>query len=136
MGARFSNGDGVEKDKKIAIEWYLKAWDSGNIDASYHLGLAYNLGQGVEVDHKKAIEWLQKGADEGVQICLSVLGWNYENGLGVETDLVVANAYYILAEKEKEVERLRALMTPEEFEVSERAADDLMVGFHQMWAEA
>jgi hypothetical protein len=59
----YDTGEGVEVDKKKAVEWYTKAAEQGNINAQYNLGLMYRDGEGVEQNLDKAVEWLQKAAD-------------------------------------------------------------------------
>ena len=44
FGAAYSNGEGVEKDKKIAYEWFRRAAEQGNMGAKEQLELVSNRG--------------------------------------------------------------------------------------------
>ena len=48
-----------------AVKNYRIAADNGNVDAQYHLGLAYDTGQGVSKDYAVAVNWLIKAIDNG-----------------------------------------------------------------------
>jgi len=67
LGNCYMNGQGVEKDQKIAAEWFRKAADQGMKEAQFALGNCYMNGQGVEKDPKLAAEWFRKAADQGMK---------------------------------------------------------------------
>ena len=61
----YENGRGVERDYKMAAEWYRKAAEQGYSEAQYNLGMCYEAGRGVEQDDKEAVEWYRKAAEKG-----------------------------------------------------------------------
>lgn len=65
LGLKYQNGDGVEKNDKVAVEWYRKAADQGNSDAQANLGGMYQDGTGVEKNNEQAVFWYRKSADQG-----------------------------------------------------------------------
>lgn len=59
-------GKGVEKDRKVAADWYRKAADTGeSVDAMYSLGKIYYYGRGAEQDLKEAEKWYTEAANKG-----------------------------------------------------------------------
>lgn len=65
LGLRYQNGDGVEKNDKVAVEWYRKAADQGNSDAQVNLGVMYQNGTGIEKSNEQAVFWYRKSAEQG-----------------------------------------------------------------------
>jgi TPR repeat protein len=65
LGLKYQNGDGVEKNDKVAVEWYRKAADQGNSDAQANLGVMYQNGTGIEKSNEQAIFWYRKSAEQG-----------------------------------------------------------------------
>ena len=51
-------GKDVKKNVEIAIYWYKKLAEAGNIEAIYKLGEIYRYGQGVEKNLSEAVKWL------------------------------------------------------------------------------
>ena len=46
----------------MAVEWYRKAAEQGNIRAQYSLGVMYEAGQGVSQDSVQAYLWYDLAA--------------------------------------------------------------------------
>ena len=46
---------GVERDAKLAADWWTKGVEAGDADAMAMLGAANHLGQGVEADPMRAM---------------------------------------------------------------------------------
>jgi len=82
----YDHGQGVEKDKKKAFEWFKKAAQQNHAIAQRILGVMYDHGQGVEQDKKKAFEWFEKAAIQNDAIAQRILGERYANSEGVEKD--------------------------------------------------
>ncbi len=61
LGARYINGEGVEKDEKQAEKWFLKAARNGSISAKFNLGSFYS----IKGNFKKEVEWYKKAAESG-----------------------------------------------------------------------
>ena len=83
IGLCYDFGDGVTKDKYLAVEWYKKAADQNHPTAQYNLGSSYENGEGVEKDFSKAIEWYKKSAINGEPLAQNRLGNLFASGSGV-----------------------------------------------------
>lgn len=55
----------IERNWRIAVEWWRKAAEQGYADAQYQLGWCYHNGIGVAKDERMAVEWWRKAADQG-----------------------------------------------------------------------
>ena len=61
-------GQGVARDYKQAVYWYLKAAEKGDSMAQYDLGRIYEAGQeGVAMDYVEAHKWWNIAASNGEQ---------------------------------------------------------------------
>ena len=77
LGARCS------KDDAVAVRWYTKAADQGNVQAQSDLAALYHLGgQGVPQDDAAAVRWWKKAADQGDVTAQGNLGTAYGLGNG------------------------------------------------------
>ena len=63
---------GLEKDARIAREWYEKAApelkkmaEKGDVEAQYHLGLCYKYGNGITKSTNETLKCFQKAAVQG-----------------------------------------------------------------------
>lgn len=66
LGDIYAQGKGIEKNQKLAHEWYEKATNNyNNMDAQYELGKIYEKGIDVKKNIKKAIEWYEKAGNQG-----------------------------------------------------------------------
>ncbi len=65
LGALYHGGLGVEKDYKLAMEWYMKAAVKGVSQAQLGVGSMYGDGHGVEKDLVKARMWFSISAHNG-----------------------------------------------------------------------
>lgn len=79
-------GIGVERDKKVAVEYYSLAAKQGVVFAIHNLGTCYWEGSGVERDEDVALQHFQHAVDLGNALTQYRLGVHYLNGLGVEKD--------------------------------------------------
>lgn len=61
-----NSGEGVERDFKMASDFYIKATEAGDPIASYNLSLLYYDGRGVEKDLEKSLYYATKSANDGV----------------------------------------------------------------------
>ena len=60
----FFGTQGVSKDKKEAIKWFLKSAEQGYTDAKFKLGTCYYHGEGVVEDKEIAKKWLTESAKD------------------------------------------------------------------------
>ena len=67
-------GTGVAVDKCESAKWYMRAAESGSIQAQNSLGLCYEKGIGIEVnsegvgvavDKREAVKWMTLAAEDG-----------------------------------------------------------------------
>lgn len=65
IGARYTDGRGVDVDHAEAAKWYQLSADLGFAPAQYRLANFYEKGNGVERDLKKAQTWYQMAAEQG-----------------------------------------------------------------------
>jgi localization factor PodJL len=65
IAGRYTDGRGVTKDLKKAVEWYQKAADAGFAPAQFRLGSFYEKGLGVERSADKAKTLYQLAAEQG-----------------------------------------------------------------------
>ena len=102
LGKRYYDGDGVEQNYQIAVEWYKKAAEQGYARAQYNLAQCYMFGRGVEKDERVAVEWYKKAAEQGIPEAQSNLGGCYDNGTGVEKDETKAVEWYKKAAEQRD----------------------------------
>jgi TPR repeat protein len=122
----YLNGEGVAKDKAMALEWLHKAAKQDHPDAYLSLGLAsgdanesfnyylkaaelentlaqgmvgerYRKGDGVDQDLEKAFEWWLKAAEQLSFQSQYNVACCYAKGEGVTQDLVTAYAWFTIA---------------------------------------
>ena len=65
LGRMYAMGQGVEKDLKVAADWYRKAAEKGVADAQFRLGSMYEQGKGVPADREYAYGWYSVAAHLG-----------------------------------------------------------------------
>ena len=67
LGACFLEGNGVEKDEKIAMEYFKKAADKGYCLAQYEYAVGLLLGKGVQLDIQKSLELFNSALKGGCE---------------------------------------------------------------------
>lgn len=72
--------DGVPSNTNKALQWYTKASNSGDANATLNLASIYLLGRGTTVDRNKGCDLLRKAANLGSVIAASSLGREYIEG--------------------------------------------------------
>jgi len=92
----YSNGFGVESDKKFAVRYYQLAAAQNYPRAQCNLGYMYNNGFGVEKDKKLALKYYQLSAEQGYYVAQYNLGYMYEGYKDIENKRL-AIRYYTLA---------------------------------------
>ena len=58
-------GQGVSKDEKAAVKWFLLSADQGLAFSQINLGQMYSLGLGVAQDFEEAFKWMSRAAEQG-----------------------------------------------------------------------
>ena len=73
---------------------YRKAAESGDADACYSLGEAYEQGGTVAVNYAKAMHWYGLAAEQDHADALHAIGSLYDNGRGVAQNTNSAVDWY------------------------------------------
>lgn len=98
VGLAYEIGKGVEvKNKKKALEWYLKAAELGHTQAQANAGRLLMFDNGSESE-----KWYTKAAEKGHLQSQNNLGYMYERGMGSSMwgDKKKAYKYYLMAAKQ------------------------------------
>jgi len=99
LGIAYLQGNGVNKDKKLAVHWWHLAAGQGFVPAQANLGLAYLHGTGTKNDKIEATRWLTMAAEHGHVESQSLLGHAYFHGdLGFRKDGPLGIGWLIVAE--------------------------------------
>ncbi len=86
MGTMYLNGQGLQRDKAAAANWYLKAAEQGYSEAQFSLGVMLATGDGIPQDKPAAAEWYRKAANQGSDKAQFNLGIMLGTGDGVRQD--------------------------------------------------
>src|SRR5690606_30962017 len=85
IGEMYLRGEGVEKDRDVAIHWFRRAADRDFPEAQYRLGRVH-MGE----DNEEAARWFKAAAEHGHVQSLNSLAALYEAGQGVPKNLAEA----------------------------------------------
>ena len=88
-GHCFIRGHGVERDPKMAFEWFTKAAEQRNAPGQVSLGLCCQYGWGVEQNQNLANDWFEKAATRGYQYAIDNLPIALRVRLGYEPHRVL-----------------------------------------------
>jgi TPR repeat protein len=77
---------------------------SGDAQAQFEVGRAYEAGKGVQQDDERAVEWFRKSADQGNAQAQNSLGVMYALGRGVKRDKEEAVRWYKKAARQGSAE--------------------------------
>ena len=94
------NGDGVEQDWPLAVEWFKKAAAKGHVNAMNSLGVCYSTGLGVKRDREEAFNYYKKAAEAGHVKGMFNLAEVYRTGRGAPENLIEAVVWYRKAAEE------------------------------------
>jgi hypothetical protein len=97
LGTAYLQGVGVEKNAKIAHDWYLRGASLGSGEALFNLGLLYQSGYSGEPDFKRALDYYTRAANANSGRAMMALGDLYANAQGVSRSRVQALSWYELA---------------------------------------
>ena len=97
----YSQGNGTEINKTLAVEWYKKSAKRGSPLSQINLADIYETGVGTVVPVNKylAFEWYTKAADQGLAPAQYALGRMYMDG--VETIVNKYLAFYLMQKSSK-----------------------------------
>lgn len=94
LGDGYNPAEGVRKDGREAIKWYLKAANQGHVGAQFSLGALYIEGTSVIKNYSEAAKWFKKAAEQGHSLAQLHLGHLYEQGKGVSKNMKEAAIFY------------------------------------------
>jgi len=88
-GHCFNIGHGVERDSKMAFEWFTKAAEQRNAAGQVSLGLCLQYGWGGKRNQNLANDWFEKAATQGYQYAIDNLPIALKVRLGYEPHRVL-----------------------------------------------
>lgn len=97
LGVLYTRGLVIQKDYRVAVQWYLAAAGQGHAGAEANLALLYKNGEGVAQDYKKALHWSVLAARQGNSSAQLQTGEMHAAGLGVPQDYKEAIKWYRMA---------------------------------------
>lgn len=97
LGALYTQGQIIQKDYRIAMQWYLAAAQQGHAEAQARVGGLYADGTNVPQDFKKAMQWLMLSAKQGNATAQLDIGEMYATGKGVPQNYKEAIKWYQLS---------------------------------------
>ncbi|MBI3736524.1 SEL1-like repeat protein [Candidatus Sumerlaeota bacterium] len=86
--------DEAVKLSQSAIGSVRSLAESGNADAQFLLGAAFDQGIGIEANPAGAIRWVTQSAEAGQTVAMNYLGWMYVEGRGAPKDNTAAIAWF------------------------------------------
>lgn len=99
LGAKYAEGNGVEKDEKEAFKYFKKASETGHEYATSDLGFCYMYGLGTKQDYVEAYKAFTKAAIFGIGDAVVRLGDFFLNGYFVEKDEEAAYRLYLMGRR-------------------------------------
>ena len=81
LAVKYHKGDGIEQNRRRAVDWYRRAAKRGHLEASYNLAHMYLTGTGVKQDISAALDWYRRAA----LFCLERLTADLKNKVLFET---------------------------------------------------
>jgi TPR repeat protein len=97
IGKKYSQGNGLPKDKYIAFKWIKNAAKAELNEARRTVAQMYKDGDFVDQDYHKASIWYMRAAKAGDDKAQYELGLLYYHGLGVRKDPLEASKWYTFA---------------------------------------
>ena len=94
LGVRYSEGRGLARDIKAAVEWFEIAANQGLAPAQYRLGSYYEKGIGVERDYAKARSYYQQAAENGNARAMHNLAVLFAEGNEGKPDYAAASDWF------------------------------------------
>lgn len=83
LGMMYSNGDGVPRNEKLALEYMLRSAKTGYAFLQSNLAQMYLYGSGTPVNLPEAVRWYRSSAQKGHPTAQLALGNMYLTGNGV-----------------------------------------------------
>jgi TPR repeat protein len=90
----YLEGQGVQQDAAMALDWMRRAAEGGEAMAQYHMGVFLSEGKLAPPDAAEAVSWYRRAAAQGLPMAMHNLAWCYLQGVGVDVDLQQALALF------------------------------------------
>lgn len=90
LGLLYRKGEGIEKNDRAALMWFIRAAKQGMADAQYNAGVMYMEGRGASVSRVDALKWWKLAVEKehvGAQYNLGVM---YAYGMATAKDVPYA----------------------------------------------
>lgn len=138
MGDMYYSGIGIKSNKQIAVNWYVKAAETGDSAAAYVLGKMMIIGDGITSDESQGLHYMRLAAENGNRDAQNYLGVCLLNGQGVEKDQTQAFAWFLKAAQQglAEAQKNAGLMFFQGYGSLEQAIKLLNFAANQGIAEA
>jgi TPR repeat protein len=65
LALMYATGDGVQKDERMAFNWFHKAARNNHTEAKYYMGLSFLQGRGVKKQAHLARYWFKQASKAG-----------------------------------------------------------------------
>ena len=93
--AYFNAYRGVERDDKLAFEWFNKAHSAGDLEATNDLAVCYLRGRGVKKNVKKSFKLMKYAADNNFNVSQAWIGSFYSSGTGCFKNMKKSFKYFL-----------------------------------------
>jgi S1-C subfamily serine protease len=107
LGGMYYDGQGVARDLRQALKWFLLAANQGNPLAQYNLGLMYEQGIGTARNPQEALYWYTQAALHDNAAAQQNLGVMYANGQGVPRNYLFAFVWSTMAAEHGQASAIR-----------------------------
>jgi TPR repeat protein len=97
LGVLYEDGNGVVKDSREAVRWYLVASAQGSSEATYNLARLYHDGRGIPQNHVRARRWYLVAAKQEDTRAAVNLGVMHASGEGGPRDYRKAIEWFLRA---------------------------------------
>ncbi len=81
LGVMYNEGQGVQKNIKLAIKWFEKSARQGNPYAQYNLGVIFRDSERHR-DYGVSFRWFEKSASQGLDVAQYNFAHMFQEGLG------------------------------------------------------
>ncbi len=89
-----SKSDSAKETPSLYIEKLRREAESGNLEAQFDLGWAYELGDELKTDLRMAFHWFKTAAEGGHAQAMHKTGYMYEKGIGTASNEKRAFEWY------------------------------------------
>ena len=94
LGQKYFDGNGRPKNVPLAVEWFRKSAEKGNVLSQVSLGWILQNGPDIKVDEPESAKWYAAAANQGLPQAQFQLAFDYEFGKGVIQNRKTAREWY------------------------------------------